>query len=125
MRWVADFIGILAALAGTFWFCCMVLSLQDGRIYLSGNDMRALTTAQTLSFAAISASIAIVAFYASVVLDYANKQLEQTKKTNELLTQLVAQSGNTEAATNADAIPTAEPVVEADISCADGFSADD
>lgn len=125
MRWVADFIGIVAALVGTFWFCCMVLSLQDGRIYLSENDIRALTTAQTLSFAAISASIAIVAFYASVVLDYANKQLEQTKKTNELLTQLVAQSGNNEAATSADAVPTAEPVVETDISSADGFSADD
>ena len=49
----------------------------------------------------------------------------QPLKTNELLTQLVAQAGNTEPATTADAIPTAEPVVEADISSADGFTADD
>ena len=38
---------------------------------------------------------------------------------------LVAQSGNTEVATSADAVPTADPVVETDISSADGFTADD
>lgn len=62
-----------------------------------------------------------VALWAAALLGTAEDQLEQSIKTNELLTQLVAQSGNTEAATTADATPTAEPDVEADTGSADGF----
>ena len=73
---------------------------------------------QNVMFAGAAFSLAIVLFWAERVLSGLDK-------TNELLTQLVAQSGNTEAATSADAVPTAEPVAEDDISSADGFSADD
>ena len=73
---------------------------------------------QNVMFAGAAFSLAIVLFWAERVLSGLDK-------TNELLTQLVAQSGNTEAATTEDAIPTAEPVVEADTGSADGFSADD
>ena len=123
MRTIILFGGIVAALVGAFWIVVTVLSLQHGGVHLF--DFWAVTTVQSANFAVTSASAALVAFLVSVILGYADKQLEQTKKTNELLTQLVAQSGNTEAATNEDAIPTAEPVVEDDISSADGFTADD
>ena len=78
-----------------------------------------------LVWLAVSLLSGFVALWAAALLGTAEDQLDQTKKTNELLTQLVAQSGNTEAATPEDAIPTAEPVVEDDISSADGFTADD
>ena len=82
--------------------------------------LAALTVApwQNVMFAGAAFGLAIVLFWAERVLSGLDK-------TNELLTQLVAQSGTTEVATSADAIPIAEPVVEADISSADGFTADD
>ena len=65
------------------------------------------------------------ALSSALLFFWAEHVLAGLDKTNELLAQLVAQSGNTEAATSADAVPTAEPVAEDDISSADGFTADD
>ena len=123
MRTIILFGGIVAALVGAFWIVATALSLQHGGFYLF--EFWAVTTVQSANFAVTSASAALVAFLVSVILGYADKQLEETKKSNELLTQLVAQSGNTEAATTADGIPTADPDFEADTGSADGFSADD
>ena len=78
-----------------------------------------------LVWLAVSLLSGFVALWAAALLGTAEDLLEQTKKTNELLTQLVAQSGTIEAATTADAIPIAEPDVDADMGSADGFSADD
>ena len=104
------FLGIAAT-----WVFLIIVSLD-------ANDLLPETALFWLAASLISG---FVALWAAALLGTAEDQLEQTKKTNELLTQLVAQSGSTEAATTADAIPTAEPVVEADTDSADGFSADD